>query len=95
MEQTIKEAIGTTFTGAPKREEREIRYPVYFTIKELEILEDLIYERSNILDSMSEWKAYKKDHDTAKRLGRKAIMLEKLAVRFGLAIDMRTAEGAK
>ena len=95
MEQTIKEAIGTNFTGMPKKEETETRHPVYFTIKEMEILEDVIYERSNILDSMSEWQAYKKDHATAKRLQRKAILLEKFAARFGLAIDTRRAEGGE
>jgi hypothetical protein len=95
MEQTIKEAIGTTFTGMPTKPDTDTRYPVYFTIKEMEVLEDVIYERSNILDSMSEWQAYKKDHATAKKLQRKAILLEKFAARFGLAIDTRRAEGGE
>jgi hypothetical protein len=95
LEQTIKEAIGTTFTGAPKKEETETRYPVYFSMKEMGIIEEVLYERASILDSMSEWQAYKKDHATAKRLERKAILLEKFAARFGLAIDTRTAEGVK
>ncbi len=95
MEKEIKEAIGTNFTGMPKKEETETRYPVYFTMKEMGVIEDILYERSSILESMSEWQAYKKDHATAKRLQRKAILLEKFAARFGLAIDTRTAEGGK
>lgn len=72
MEQTTKE---------PER------YPIMFSADELKELEDLIYEKSSILDSMSEFKAYKKDHAQAKKLSMKAIRLEKIAVRLGIVLD--------
>lgn len=63
------------------------RYPIMFSADELKELEDLIYEKSSILDSMSEFKAYKKDHAQAKKLSMKAIRLEKIAVRLGIVLD--------
>ena len=84
MEQKLKEAIKATMSS-PKDEPK--RYPVMFTVEELKELEDLIYERSNILDSMSEWAAYKKDGERAGKLSRKAIRIEKIAVRMGAVLD--------
>jgi hypothetical protein len=84
MEQKLKEAIKATMSS-PKDEPK--RYPVMFSVEELKELEDLIYERSNILDSMSEWAAYKKEGERAGKLSRKAIRIEKIAVRLGAVLD--------
>lgn len=83
MEQTTKQAVGTNLLPTPEAK----RYPVSFTVDELRELEDLIYEKSSILDSMSEFQAYAKNAELAGKLSRKAIRIEKIAVRLGIILD--------
>ena len=91
MEQTTKQAVGTNLLPTPEQK----RYPVSFTIDELKELEDLIYEKSSILDSMSEFQAYAKNAELAGKLSRKAIRIEKIAVRLGVILDRLYVENGK
>ncbi len=83
MEQTTKQAVGTNLLPNPEPK----RYSVMFSVEELKELEDLIYEKSSILDSMSEFQAYAKNAELAGKLSRKAIRIEKIAVRLGVILD--------
>lgn len=91
MEQTTKQAVGTNLLPTPEQK----RYPVSFTVDELKELEDLIYEKSSILDSMSEFQAYAKNAELAGKLSRKAIRIEKIAVRLGVILDRLYVENGK
>lgn len=93
MENNIKEAIGTTL-AAPTKEEAP-KHPVYFTKRELEELEDLLYEKASILENMAEFRAYKKDHAQARHLEGKSIRMEKLAIRVAVVLDSAVAKGGK
>ena len=64
-------------------------FPVYLTLQELQDIEEILWEKSNILQAIADQLIYKKETINAERLDKKAVYIETLATKIGLPLDTK------
>lgn len=62
-------------------------YSLNLTKDELDLLEDVMFEKSSILTRMADYKSSKDDLDHARKLDAKASKLEAIAYKAGFVLD--------
>lgn len=62
-------------------------YSLNLTKEELDLLEDVMFEKSSILTRMADYKSDKNDLDQARKLDTKASQVERIAYKASFVLD--------